>query len=104
MTEKIQFQITRAMLGKEVTLVGQALWSKAGPGIFLQDEIFIFIEGIDDWSEELQENQVVVKGVLLEEKVIPDVVIDTNGAISQGALGKQLILRKIISVKEYQPE
>ncbi|MCF2143226.1 MAG: hypothetical protein K9W42_05950 [Candidatus Heimdallarchaeota archaeon] len=87
-------------IGKEVILTGLAVRTKAGPAILLKGEQIVFVEKLHDWSEEREGKQLMLKGILSKEKIIPDVVIEPDGAISQGAPGEQLILRNIIFMKD----
>ncbi|RLI68157.1 MAG: hypothetical protein DRP02_13155 [Candidatus Gerdarchaeota archaeon] len=87
-------------IGKEVVLTGLAVRTKAGPAILLKDKQIVFVENLLEWPEKREGKQLMLKGILSKEKIIPDVVIEADGAISQGASGEQLILRDITFMKD----
>ncbi len=79
--EKIE---SKQFLGKKVTLLGTARDAKAGAVLITGDGAQIYINGLTEWSPDLLGKQISVKGVLKKEKIIPDPIIDRNGAISTG--------------------
>ncbi len=82
------------LIGKKVTLHGTAKDAKGGAVIITPDEYVIYIKNLESWSPELEGKQISVRGVLKEEKIIPDPLINKNGGISCGATGDQLVLEK----------
>ena len=99
MAEKISTSISTEFFDKENTFQGLAVRSKAGACIKLEDGNIIFIENMLDWEDELLNQELIVIGTLVEKKIIPDVTIDEDGAISQGAEGKQFLLEKIKKIE-----
>ena len=86
--------ISENLIGKEITLVGQAVNCKAAACLKLKDAIVVYIPNLDFWDEsEYLGKEVYVTGILKWKKIIPDPIIDENGAISTGAEGDQLILK-----------
>ena len=79
-------------LGQEVNLKGIAKDAKGGAVLITSDNHVIYIKGLEFWPSRFLDEQVLVKGVLKKEKLIPDPVIDEEGAISCGATGDQLVL------------
>lgn len=99
MTDKIYDAISEKMIEKIITLKGRAVDSKAGACLKIKDEI-VFIENISSWDDELYDKELLITGILKLKKIIPDVVIDEDGAISQGASGRQYILEDIKEIKK----
>lgn len=84
--------ISKNLIGKEITLVGQAVDCKAAACLKLKNDIVVYIPNLDFWNSEFLGKKVYVTGILQWKKIIPDPIIDENGAISTGAEGDQLIL------------
>ncbi len=82
------------LMGQKVTLLGTAKDAKGGAVLITTDGYVIYIKGLEYWSPELIDKKVSVSGLLKQEKLIPDPVIDKNGGISCGAIGEQLVLEK----------
>ncbi len=80
------------MLGQVVSLKGKAYNSKGGAVLVMTSDEVIYIEGLDYWEDSHLESEMFVKGLLKQVKYIPDPVVDDDGAISQGAEGKQYVL------------
>jgi len=99
MADKIYDAVSEKMIEKLITLKGKAVDSKAGACLKIKDEI-VFIENISSWDDELYGKELLIKGILKLKKIIPDVVIEEDGAISQGAPGKQYILENIEDIKK----
>ncbi|MFX1297450.1 MAG: hypothetical protein ACFFD2_21685 [Promethearchaeota archaeon] len=79
------------LLDKEVSLTGMAKDAKGG-AVLIINEIPIYLKGLLSWSRDYFGKIIKVKGILRDEKIIPDPYIDENGGISQGAIGRQYIL------------
>ena len=92
MKKKEYNTIPKNMIGKKITLVGLAVDAKAGASIMLNDNSTIYVQEWDHWDSNFLGKRVRVTGTLISKKFIPDVKIDENGAISQGAPGDQLVL------------
>ncbi|MFW9922665.1 MAG: hypothetical protein ACFFDW_05160 [Candidatus Thorarchaeota archaeon] len=89
--------VKREFLNTKVTLKGVLAESKAGVCVKLENDIvFLFYD--KEFDEELFGNLILITGTLVERKFIPDVVIGEDGAINQGAPGKQYILENIIKI------
>jgi hypothetical protein len=84
--------ISEDLIGKEITLVGQAVVCKAAACLKLKNDIVVYIPNLDFWNSEFFGKTVYVTGILQWKKIIPDPIIDESGAISTGAEGDQLIL------------
>jgi len=97
MTDEIFQTITADILNKEITMIGIAVNSKAGACIKLEEDI-VFIQNKPYWEDKDLNKKAIVTGTLVEKKFIPDVHIDEDGAISQGAEGNQFVLENIKSI------
>ena len=84
--------ISENLIDKEITLVGQAVDCKAAACLKLKDGIVVYIPNLDFWDSEFSGKMVSVTGILRRKKIIPDPIVDENGAISTGAEGEQLII------------
>ena len=84
--------ISENLIGKEITLVGQAVDCKAAACLKLKNDIVVYIPNLDFWNSEFLGKDVYVTGLLRWKKIIPDPTIDEKGAISTGTEGEQLIL------------
>ena len=52
----------------------------------------VYIDGVDNWDDDVIGKSVVVKGQIFHGKHIPDPIVDEDGAISSGAEGMQTVL------------
>ena len=76
------------------TLRGVAKNAKAGAVLLVDgSEMVVYLKGLSEWPEKLLDQKVEAKGLLVEEKFIPDPGPDENGAYSQGAQGSQTVLK-----------
>jgi hypothetical protein len=82
------------LIGQKVTLRGTAKDAKGGAVLITSNGNVIYIQELESWSSELLDKQVSVHGLLNKEKFIPDPITDNSGAISSGAFGEQLVLKK----------
>ena len=87
----IEMQLEK-VLGQEVTLDGTARDAKGGAVLLTDDNIPIYIEGLDSWPPDIDGSRISVSGILNKEKYIPDPYIGDDGGISQGAIGMQYVL------------
>lgn len=87
-------KITSEILNKEIKMKGITANSKAGACIKLTEDI-VFIQDKFGWEDEELNKTVVVTGILIEKKFIPDPFVDEDGAISQGAEGTQFVLEDV---------
>lgn len=81
-------------MGKTVTVRGIARDAKGGAVLLPANTDPIYIEGLSSWPDEVLGKEVSVTGVLREKKLIPDPYIASDGGISQGAIGTQMVLEK----------
>jgi len=97
---KIYDLVSENLIGKEITLRGLAFNSKAGAVLKLKNDRIVYIYDLASWSSELLGQKICVTGTFQNKKIIPDVKIDENGAISQGAPGNQDLLENIKEIKK----
>ena len=100
MKRKIDDSFSKKMLGKEITLLGIAFDSKAGAVLKLKDDMIVYISNLIYWPDEFLKQPMCVTGTLYKKKIIPDVTIDENGAIGQGAPGEQYVLEDVKEIKK----
>ena len=74
------------------TIEGKARDAKAGAVVVLDGGEPVYIEGLDYWPSDIEGKRVRATGFLKQKKLIPDPVVDSEGAISQGAEGDQTVL------------
>jgi len=79
-------------IGQKVTITGTAKDAKGGAVLLTPEGNVIYIKGLEFWPSDILDKQLSVRGLLKEEKFIPDPIIDEDGAISTGAYGDQLVL------------
>jgi len=87
-------------LGQQVVLKGIAKNAKGWAVLINEDNNVIYIKDLLEWSEKLLDTQITIKGHLKKLKLIRDPQIDNNGAISQGAYGKQFVLENMEIIEE----
>ncbi len=92
MTDEIFRSINENIMNKEVTLRGIAMDAKGGAVLILFEGEVIYLQNMDCWDDDMLNKGVLVKGLLVEKKLIPDPVVDKDGAISSGAYGTQYVL------------
>lgn len=92
--------LSENLIGKEISLSGLAFDSKAGAVLKLKDGIIVYIYDLSSWSSEFLGQKTCVTGLLQKKKIIPDVRIDEDGSISQGAPGEQYLLEDIKEIKK----
>lgn len=100
MKRKIYHSLSAELFGKEITLLGVAFDSKAGAVLKVENDIIVYIYDLASWPDEFLRQQMCVTGTLQKKKIIPDVTIDENGAISQGAPGDQYLLENVKEIKK----
>ncbi len=83
------------LLGQHVVLKGMAKNAKGWAVLITEDNKVIYIKGLLEWSDKLLDTEITIKGHLKKIKLIQDPQIDNNGAISQGAYGKQFVLENM---------
>ncbi|NHJ86074.1 MAG: hypothetical protein FK734_11475 [Asgard group archaeon] len=96
--DKIYDEFSANLIDKLIAIEGYATYSKAGPCLKIKNDI-IFIPDIFEWESKYENKQIIITGIVIQKKIIPDVKIEANGAISQGAFGNQLIFKEIKDIK-----
>lgn len=78
---------------KKVTMTGTAQNAKGGAVLLVEGAPY-YIPQLDEWPDELLGQEVEVTAIKKVEQFLPEVTVDKDGAISQGALGQQTTLRQ----------
>jgi hypothetical protein len=81
-----------AEVGRYVTLTGTARDAKGGAVLLTKNQEPVYIDDLASWPEKLHGKRVKVSGQLQYRQHLPEAGVDKNGAISQGARGKQYVL------------
>ncbi|MFX0101718.1 MAG: hypothetical protein ACFFCS_19290 [Candidatus Hodarchaeota archaeon] len=84
--------VIKEKIGQRASLIGVARNAKGGAVLVTENDGPIYIIGLESWPDDTLGKTVRMEGILKEEKLIPDPVVDDDGAISQGAVGMQLVL------------
>ena len=100
MKRKIHDLVSENLIGKEIILQGLAFDSKAGAVLKLRNDMIVYIYDLASWPSEFIGQKTCVTGTFQKKKIIPDVKIDEDGAISQGAPGDQLLLENVKEIKK----
>ena len=79
-------------VGGSVKFRGMALDSKAGAVIRIE-ELVVFVGQLSAWPEAINGKQVIAEGRLVRERTTPDPIPNSDGLISQGLSGEQLVLK-----------
>ncbi|MHA1144586.1 MAG: hypothetical protein ACTSRW_07610 [Candidatus Helarchaeota archaeon] len=95
----IRDSIIGTTIGEETTFLGVAANAKGGACITLRNGEVIYIVGVREWSDEYLNRKIVITGVFNEKKLIPDPIVDEDGAISAGAQGNQHVLENIKKIE-----
>jgi hypothetical protein len=72
---------------------GEAAHAKGGPVVLLSNGP-VYVRGLDAWPDEVLGEQVIVQGLVADEKLIPDPVTE-DGEIAQGAWGTQRVVSDV---------
>lgn len=100
MSKEILTSLSANNLGEEVILLGIAANCKAGACMQLEDGSIVYIFEKHEWEDKYINQLVEVEGRIISKKLIPDVQVDSNGAISAGAAGEQFVLTEIKKIKK----
>lgn len=80
-----------SLVGQRARLSGVARDAKGG-AVLVVDGAPLYLEGLDSWPAGVGGKAVVAGGTVVEKQHLPEAKRDARGAISQGAVGKQLVL------------
>ena len=79
---------------QKTTITGIARDAKGGAVLIIENGEPVYIIGMASWQDDILGKEIKMEGIMKEEKLIPDPVIDEDGAISQGAIGMQRTLHE----------
>lgn len=91
-TDRKPIKKIQEMIGKTVDLCGKAEDAKAGAVLMTKEGYVIYLLNMAQWPGEVVEKAVCVKGKLRRMKYLPDPQQSIDGALSQGAEGKQYVI------------
>jgi hypothetical protein len=80
------------LLGEAVTLSGCARDAMMGAVVLTEDRTPIYLAGMREWNEDIEGEDVEVKGVLQRRSLAPDPVVDEQGNHSHGVEGTNYVL------------
>lgn len=99
--DKQSEQSLQDLVNKTVTLEGKATDAKAG-AILLVGNDPVYIEGLDSWSKNFVDKQVLLSGKLVVKSFLPQVEVNKNGEISQGGSEDQDYVLEGVDVQKYK--
>lgn len=79
------------LLGKRVRLAGLARDAKGGAVLLVNDEP-VYLAALEAWPGTARDKAVIAWGTLTSKQHLPEAKRDAKGAVSQGAVGAQLVL------------
>jgi len=83
------------LIGEAVTLSGCARDAMMGAVVLTEDRTPVYMAGMREWSEDVEGEDVEVKGVLRRRSLAPDPVVDEHGNHSHGAEGTNYVLDEV---------
>jgi hypothetical protein len=89
MTDK---ESTDASHEQETTVSGKAYNAKAGAVLMIDDDTPVYIEGMEEWDDDLIGKKVKLTGVLRPKQIYPE-IHNEGGIISQGMSGTPMVLK-----------
>jgi hypothetical protein len=99
MPRRVFDSVSDEMIQKKITLVGYAVLSKAGVCLQVKNNQVVYLPEIEDWDADFLEQTVQVTGLLDKKKLIPDSIIDEEGGISTGSMGKHFQLSNVKKIQ-----
>lgn len=79
-------------LDQEVTVSGCARDAFMGAVVLTEDRTPIYVDGLREWDEDIEGEDIQATGVLRRRSLAPDPVVDEDGAVSHGAEGTNYVL------------
>ncbi len=83
------------LVGEPVTLNGCARDAMMGAVVLTEDRTPVYLSGMREWNEDVEGEDVEVKGVLQRRSLAPDPVVDEQGNHSHGAEGTNYVLDSV---------
>ncbi len=71
-------------LNSSTTITGTARNARTGAIVMLEDRTPIYVAGLESWDVQLNGIEVAVSGVLNRRSLVPQAVVDDDGAVSHG--------------------
>jgi hypothetical protein len=79
-------------LGQQVTINGCARDAAMGAVVLTEDRTPIYVDGLREWDEDIEGEDIEATGILRRRSLAPDPVVDEDGAVSHGAEGTNYVL------------
>ena len=79
-------------LDQEITVSGCARDAFMGAVVLTEDRTPIYVDGLREWDEEIEGEDIQATGVLRRRSLAPDPVVDEDGSVSHGAQGTNYVL------------
>lgn len=79
-------------LDQQVTLDGTALDAFSGAVVMLADEIPVYVDGLDEWDDQLFRKRLHVSGTLRRRELAPDPDVNPKGEVSHGKVGTDYVI------------
>ena len=89
MTDK---KMTDESKERETTISGKAKNRKAGAVLMIDENTPVFIEGMDEWDDDMIGKTMKLTGVLGRQQIYPEIKSE-DGIISQGMSGTPMVLK-----------
>lgn len=95
MTDK---KMTDESAEQETTISGKAENLKAGAVLMIDDNTPVFIEGMNEWDDDLIGKKMKLTGILRRKQIYPQIK-NEGGIISQGMSGTPMVLKLTQPIK-----
>jgi hypothetical protein len=77
--------------GTPERIAGTAYNAKAGAVLRADDGRMMYVEGLQEWDDDVVGTPVTLTGIVSVKKIFPDPIVD-GGMIGQGMVGETLVL------------
>ena len=76
-----------SLVDQQVTLSGTARNAHQGAVLLTEDRTPVYVDGLPEWNDAFDFQQVAITGTLRFRRIAPDASIDEDGAVSHGMSG-----------------
>lgn len=80
------------MVDTNVTISGVARNARMGAVVLPSDRTPIYIDGLEEWDDDVSGQSIQVTGVLRRRKLAPDPVVGADGGVSHGMEGASFVI------------
>jgi hypothetical protein len=81
-----------SMVDTNVTIRGVARDARMGAVVLPEDRTPIYIDGLEEWDDDVSGESIEVTGMLRRRKLAPDPVVGADGGVSHGIHGDNFVL------------